>query len=80
MINHRAINEQMGLMQFFGGGGSGMALAGAMGAEGENVANIAMDDPKCKDLMVEVWLCNDCYSRDVNLAMLAEKKAEEEKP
>jgi len=40
-----------------------------------NAVLVAMDEKESADLSVEIFLCNDCYCGDINLAQLAEKVA-----
>lgn len=73
MFNRNAVNEQLGLVQMFGGGGAGIALAEVMGAHGNDVVMIAGDEDE--QLWFEFYLCQDCFMGPVNLAVLMEKSA-----
>lgn len=55
VLDARAINQHLGLSQYFGGGGTGHALAGVMGA-GLPAAQTTEDDD-----WVELFICNDCF-------------------
>jgi len=66
VVNYRAINENLGLMQMFGGS---VSLAEAMTSQPEVVTVTGDEDPY---LQTEVFICTDCFLRGVNLALLQE--------
>lgn len=71
-IDKAAVDRRHGLEMFFGGGGAGARLAGAMGAD-EDIAHAVMDE-------VRLILCEGCACslQPVAVAALAELGQEEE--
>ena len=67
VFNADATNEMLGLARMFRGS---LALAETMGSQPEAVK---IGGEENKELWVEIYLCQDCYVRNVNLAVLAEK-------
>jgi len=67
VFNADATNEMLGLARMFQGS---LALAEVMGSLPEAVK---IGGEENKELWVEVYLCQNCYIGDVNLALLAEK-------
>ncbi len=76
VFDRQAVNETLGLAQFFGGGPGALTLAQVMGPQGD-VVYVGMDDED-KELSAgvttELFLCQDCYRKDINLAELAKKR------
>lgn len=72
VVNSSAVNQILGLNQYFGG--NALDLAEAMSPEPE-VVKIAMDEKEHKQLTVELRICQDCYIKPISLAQLAEKRA-----
>jgi hypothetical protein len=69
IVSQQAARETLGLSQMFGGH---LGLAEVMTSKPDAVS-VAMDDKEHAELGVEIFLCNDCYCGEVNLAALAEK-------
>jgi len=67
VFNADATNQNLGLMKMFRGS---LALAETMSSQPE-IVKIGGDEDK--QLWVEIYLCQNCYIGDVNLALLAEK-------
>jgi hypothetical protein len=67
MMLENAVNQNVGLMVMFKGS---LTLAEALSSMPEAVK---IGGEENKQLWVEVFLCQDCYIGDVNLALLAEK-------
>ena len=72
IFSPQAANATLGLTQMFGGA---LALAEAMSPDSE-VVKVAGEFNK--ELWSEFLLCQECYMKPVNLAMLGEKRAEVE--
>ena len=75
MFDSKATNQTLGLMQYFGGGTAGLALAEVMGGRSEVVKIGGYEDER---LWTEIILCQECYMKKVNLALLAEKISDRE--
>lgn len=73
LFNPKATNQVLGMAQYFGGH---LALAELFSPH-EDVVTVAMDEKEHKVLQTELFLCQDCYLRPVNLAELAEKRGEQ---
>lgn len=69
VINPDAANETLGLTQMFRGS---LSLAEAFSSKPDAV-KIGGDENK--ELMSEIFLCQNCYFGDVNVAVLVEKIA-----
>lgn len=67
VIDYRAINENLGLMQMLGGS---VSLAEVMTSQPEVVTVTGDED---KSLQTEVYICTDCFLHGVNLALLQER-------
>lgn len=77
IMNGQAINENLGLAAFFGGGAAGFGLAQAMGTD-KDVAVVAGD--KEPSLMTELFICQSCMiqgHKELDLMMLMEKRNKE---
>jgi hypothetical protein len=73
LIKPDAGNQVLGLARMFRGS---MALAEVMAPEPDCIT-VAMDDKEHQGLTTELLLCTNCYCGNVNLALLAEKRAEQ---
>lgn len=74
VVKAQAVNEFAGMARFFGGRASAAVVMNFAPAAADAIV-VAMDQPDSRALMTEVVLCNRCYCDDVNLAVLAEKRA-----
>jgi DNA topoisomerase IB len=74
LVRERAVNEFMGMHQFFGGRAS-VALIENFAPSAANAVVVAMDDPEYDVLANEIVICNGCYMKPIVLAELAEKRA-----
>ena len=70
LVLPRTTNQVLGLTQYFGGN---LALA-EMFAPDDDAIKILGDEQK--ELMYEFLLCQDCFLRPVDLAMLMEARRE----
>jgi hypothetical protein len=70
VFDQRKMNTNLGLTQMFQGS---VRLAEVFSPDPE-VGVVAMDSQATKLLMTELFICNDCYSADLNLGVLAEKR------
>ncbi len=72
-IDNNAVRKGLGLADFFGGGGAGLALAGIMGTDDDVVKPIG--EP------VDLVLCTSCVcyggSNQTPLAILIEQRAQQ---
>lgn len=75
VIDAKATNQTLGLMQYFGGGSAGLALAEVMGGSSD-VVKIGGDEDE--RLWTEIFLCQKCHLKPINLAALAEKISDRE--
>jgi hypothetical protein len=71
VFNQAAINEVLGMTQYFQGA---LGLAEAM-APRADVVTVAMDESKHSALMVELFICANCYAERICLAEIAERLA-----
>jgi hypothetical protein len=72
LIDHRAVNEFMGMHQFFGGRAP-VALVENFAPSAADAVLVAGD--KEPSLMTECWICQDCYlGTPLNLARLTESR------
>jgi hypothetical protein len=70
LVNPQKANQVLGMHQFFQG--QSLPLA-ELFAGGDDVVTVAMDDKDHRELMVEAYVCNDCYLQPITLPLLAEK-------
>jgi len=70
LFNPRATNEVLGMTQYFHGA---LGLAEIMSPRAD-VITVAMDEAQGKELMVELFVCAECYLQPLCLAELAEKR------
>lgn len=75
LIRAQAVNEFMGMHQFFGGR-AGPALVENFAPASSDAALVFMD--KDKQFQTELFLCQDCFTGDINLAMLMERRGQRE--
>jgi len=72
VFDRQAVNETMGMHQYFQH--QSLELAELFAPGSDHAVNVAMDDPKHRDTMTELLLCQDCFLGELNLAVLAEKR------
>ena len=78
IIKREAVNEFFGMHQFFGGRAP-TALVENFAPAAADAVTIAMDDDEFKQLMNELFVCNDCYMTPLDLPLLAERRASKER-
>jgi hypothetical protein len=71
LINAQAVNEFMGMHQFFGGRASAALVENFAPASAD--AALVLGD-KDKDLETELFICQDCFCGEIDLAMLMERR------
>lgn len=76
LINAEAVNEFMGMHRFFSGR-AGPALIENF-APASNDAALVFGD-KDPNLQTEIFICQGCFTDNINLAMLMERQVTEEK-
>jgi len=70
LFNRNATNQVLGMAQVMVGN---LGLAEMFSPDSDDAVTVAMDSKQHKILMDEVFLCQSCYMRPINLAELAEK-------
>jgi hypothetical protein len=78
VVDHQAINETLGMRQFFGGNASA-ALIENFTPSARDAIKVAMDNEQTKELMTELFICRTCYMQPIDLAMLTESVNERRK-
>lgn len=74
LVKPQAVNEFMGMHQFFGGRASN-ALVENFAPSAADAVTIAMDVAEFKPLMTELFICHGCFMRGaLDLPVLAEKR------
>jgi hypothetical protein len=71
VVNPDAVNEYIGMTQFFGGRAS-QALVENFAPAAARGFTIAMDEAESTALGVEIFLCTACYQRPIDLLQLVE--------
>ena len=71
LINAEAVNQFIGIHRFFGGR-AGPALVANFAPASDDAALIFGD--KDKALETELLICQDCFTGEINLAMLMERR------
>jgi len=71
VFSPKAVNEVMGMTQFFGGGSAGLRLAEMMGASAEEAIKIVGEEEHT--LWTDIYLCQECIVEPINLGLLIEK-------
>ena len=71
VVKVHEVNQLLGLQQMLGGGPQAGAIAAVM-APSTDVVEVAMDSPEHRTLMIERFLCSDCYLKPITLALLTE--------
>lgn len=79
VVKAPAVQEFAGMHAFFGGRASTALVMNFAPAAADAIV-VAMDDPEHKGLMTEAVICNGCYCGDINLAVLAERRAAATRP
>lgn len=73
LVNPRAVNEFLGMHQFFQGRTSDALVENFAPATADAIT-VAMDHPDHRALMTELVICSDCYVTPLTLAQLAESR------
>jgi len=73
LVNPRAVNEYLGMHQFFGGQASD-ALVENFAPSAATAVTVAMDHPEHRSLTTEAVVCATCYVAPITLAVLAETR------
>lgn len=74
VVNPDAVNETIGMHQFFGGRASA-ALVENFSPSSSHGFKIAMDEDEGKELCTEAFICSTCYLESIDLPRLAERIA-----
>jgi len=72
VVNVAAVNELFGMNQFFQGKASAGLLENFT-TFGDSGFTIAMDKPESKVLMTELYICQSCFLKPLDLQLLSER-------